>query len=122
MKYKVIKSFAHDFTDSFMSLMNYFDDDYVVDELRTYVADLPKRTLTIQWKPIRLDDTSGCSPRIQASRQHYQTWLPQLAAAMSLDYDRLTEITTVLCFRTGGLYATTTIVDDRGTTHTAKKP
>lgn len=33
MKYKVLKSIAHNLSHSFVSYTNYFDDGYVVDDL-----------------------------------------------------------------------------------------
>lgn len=33
MKHKILKSVAHNFSNSFVSYMNYTDDGYVVDDL-----------------------------------------------------------------------------------------
>lgn len=41
MKYRILKSVAHNFSHSFVSYMNYFDDDYVIEDLLQIVRETP---------------------------------------------------------------------------------
>ena len=51
MKYKVLKSVAHNFSHSFVSFMNYVDDGYVIDDLRELVRNNEKNRVSIIWIP-----------------------------------------------------------------------
>jgi hypothetical protein len=51
MKYKLIKSFAHNFTHSFSSYENYVDDHYIVDDLKKIVRVGEKNIISVYWIP-----------------------------------------------------------------------
>ena len=47
MKYKVIKSAAHNFGHSFVSLMNYRGDDYVMSHLARLVVETGRSEVSV---------------------------------------------------------------------------
>jgi hypothetical protein len=78
MKYKVIKSAAHNLGHSFTSLMNYRADDYVM----SYLA---RAALYSQSAELRVDLLSGAAapavlvePPTSESISAYAAWLPKL--------------------------------------------
>lgn len=51
MKYRVLKSIAHNFSHSFVSYMNYVDDGYVIDDLRQLARKANGERISIYWIP-----------------------------------------------------------------------
>ena len=49
MKYRILKSVAHNFSQSFVSYMNYFDDDYVIEDLLRIVRNAEGGRVSICW-------------------------------------------------------------------------
>ena len=119
MKYKLIPSFIHDFTHSFMSLMNYFQNDYTVDTLREFVSALPERKLEVMWYPSFVCTSPNIPDRVSASLSHYSEWLPKLAQSMKVDLSHISEIKTIFDFSSRfGFQANTRAKDDRGKIYT----
>jgi len=87
MKYKHIYSAIHNFGHSFTSLMNYVDDDYVIDELDKIHAeghDIEVDWLTGQFKPATL-----ITPRIQKSIGYWRDSLKKHMASQSVELSAL---------------------------------
>ena len=97
MKYKVIKSVAHNFADSFASTLNYVADDYVL----SYVA---RRAITTGQAELKVDLLSGsvvpsalaASPVDQAIAQRV-CWFPKLLASQRIDAAVVKEA--IMCVR-----------------------
>ena len=76
MKYKILKSVAHNFSHSFVSYMNYVDDGYVIDDLLQLARKANGERLKINWIP----DTASeqfLTPRVVKSVASYKEWLPK---------------------------------------------
>jgi len=80
MKYKVLKSAAHNFGHSFVSLMNYRAGDYVM-------SHLARRALEVQAPELRIDLLTGTAepaslliPPVRESLALRIPWFPQLRA------------------------------------------
>src|SRR6266478_2603016 len=93
MKYKVIKSAAHNFARSFASSLNWAESDYVMSHLlraaiatrtQKYDIDLTKGTLT---------PSAGVSAGVRAAIGSQATRLPDLLRSQRLDPSRLSRPT-----------------------------
>lgn len=74
MKYKLLRSAGRNFTHSFVSYMNYFDNGYVIDDLRQLARQANGERIVINWL------TSGAQPsvltkRVLESIETYKTYL-----------------------------------------------
>ncbi len=99
MKYKAIKSAAHNFGHSFVSLMNYRGDDYVMSHLARLVVETGRPQLSV-------DLLSGQAlPRqllwgpVEASVAAYVAWFPRLLASQKIDPSTLRSATMTIVFR-----------------------
>src|SRR5438046_292404 len=71
MKYRNLKSIAHNFTHSFVSFMNYVDDGYVIDDLLEVARN--GKPISIQWIPDSRPDMS-LPPRVLLSIAERKSW------------------------------------------------
>jgi hypothetical protein len=94
MKYKGIKSDAHNFTHSFVSYMNYVDDGYVIDDLRECARKAKGRRVTIHWLSPQRTMWFSFKRRIRKSICYYQKWLPTHLHAHSVSPGMLAELRT----------------------------
>src|SRR5215510_11253394 len=76
MKHRILRSVAHNFSHSFVSYTNYFDDGYVVDDLLQVVRKANGERLSIQWIP-EAPVPDSLTPRILESIAYYKAWLPE---------------------------------------------
>ncbi len=81
MKYKVIKSAAHNFGHSFVSLMNYGADDYVMSHLIRAALATGERELRVDLLSGMAEPATLLTPPVRASLEAYVAWLPQLLAS-----------------------------------------
>ncbi len=51
MKFKKLPSMSHNFSHSFVSLMNYVDDGYVFEDLFDLAKENEGKVVSIQWIP-----------------------------------------------------------------------
>jgi hypothetical protein len=94
MKYKNLKSFAHNFTHSFVSYENYIDGEYVIEELRKVARELNGEVLSIYWIPDNGPINIKLPKRALASLRSYREWLPKLADQHEVDLFSITELRT----------------------------
>ena len=94
MKYKNLKSFAHNFTHSFVSYENYIDGEYVIEELRKVARELNGEVLSIYWVPDNGPINIKLSKRALASLRSYREWLPKLADQHEVDLCTIIELRT----------------------------
>ncbi|MEP6819663.1 MAG: hypothetical protein ABJA18_09025 [bacterium] len=83
MKYRDLKSIAHNFSHSFVSLMNYVDDGYVIDDLLQVARDANGERVSIQWIP-DAPPPSFLPPRVLKSIFDRNTWLPLTLLTLAL--------------------------------------
>jgi uncharacterized protein CbrC (UPF0167 family) len=118
VKYKVIPAAAHNFTHSFVSLMNYVDDQYVIDILREIAADAPGNTVSIEWLPDPPVASVPLPPTVQKSVGYYRARLAEHLQSHGVPMTALRSFQTVLWHTPLGLRARAEAVDDRGKHHT----
>jgi len=131
MKYKVIKSVAHNFGHSFVSLMNYRADDYVM-------SYLVRAALASGQAELRIDLTTGqaspqalLTPPVRESVASYVAWLPKLLQSHRVRPDAVISASMILHLALGRVSddigfknhvevpfeCLVTLVDDRGREH-----
>lgn len=116
MKYKHIPAFLHNFTDSFMSLVNYSGDAYAVDTLGDFLREGGGVALEVSWVPsLEVKGGQGVvPPNLWVVLLRYSQWIPSLAESMRVDPNRIIEMRTVFSVDGGKIRADTEGVDDRG--------
>ena len=120
MKYRDLKSIAHNFTHSFVSLMNYVDEGYVIDDLLRVARDANGERVSIQWIPDS-PPPSSLPPRVLKSIAHRKTWLPSHVANSGADIAAIREFRTDIYLKPNKQIAVEAyLVDDRGKEHIAK--
>ena len=87
VKYKNIYSAIHNFGHSFLSLMNYVDGDYVIDEL----SDIISRgyDIEIDWLNNRFTPKHEATPRIIKSMDYYFANLKRHLQSQHVDVNRI---------------------------------
>lgn len=108
MKYKNINAFAHNFCHSFLSLMNYVDGDYVIDELtkvrRGHIEiDFLQKTII----PAFLE-----KGRVMKSMGFYERSLEESAAKEKIDLSKIK--TLKLMWEVNERLPKYLVIDDRG--------
>jgi len=131
MKYKVIKSTAHNFGHSFVSLMNYRGDDYVMSHLARLVVETGESTLSVDLLSGQAAPAPLLWGPVRASVAAYVTWLPTLLESQQIDPSIIRTATMTLAFRPNDRFASSgfaaaweipfecviTLQDDRGLMH-----
>lgn len=87
MKYKNIYSAIHNFGQSFTSLMNYIDDDYVIDELRNINRN--GYDIEIDWKSGTFSPEHRLTERIKNSIASYKIHLEKQLLSQNIDINRV---------------------------------
>lgn len=113
MKYKHIPSLVHNFTDSFVSLVNYSEDGYVMDLVEIFLRKNGGRVV-VKWTPaLEVSHLSLPSGVVRAARR-YADWFPRLAQSMGVDSARIPMLLTVFEEDGQRVKVDTTGADDRG--------
>ncbi len=117
MKYKVLKSVAHNFSHSFVSYMNFFDDGHVIDDLLQLARKANGERISVQWipdSPIQ----KGWPPRVMKSIVHYRGWLPRHIENSGASIEAIREFRTDIFLKPNKQFAVEAyLVDDRGKEH-----
>jgi hypothetical protein len=108
MKYKNIYSAIHNFGDSFVSLTNYVDDGYVIDDL----SDIHKRGVDIEidWLAKTFQPSALATNRIKKSLEHFASDSARFLQAQNVD---LSNLTTLRLLWPAGKAIRMVAVDDR---------
>ena len=77
MSYKRIGSFIHNWSHSFLSLMNYVDDDYIIDELSRLLSDRGINEIVIDPLNKHIDPERARTKRLLKSLGYWTGALPQ---------------------------------------------
>jgi hypothetical protein len=130
MKYKQIKSVAHNFADSFVSSMNWADDDYVTGHLARAAVAAGEPELRVDLLTGDAEPSALLTAPVKASLESRVPWLDGLLRSHGAEIDAVREATMRMRFdlsRTSvpGLAPTAVpfecevrITDDRGIVHT----
>ena len=82
VKYKNIDSALHNFGHSFVSLMNYVDDEYICDLLAAAAKSSPEREVRIDLSAPSLP--AGNAPQLVKSFEYWKAWLPRLLESQNV--------------------------------------
>lgn len=90
MKYKNIYSAIHNFGHSFLSLMNYIDDGYVIDDLN----DIVKKgyDIEIDWLDKTFKPINESTKRINTSIDYYKADLKRHLLAQQINLESIQEL------------------------------
>jgi hypothetical protein len=114
MKYKVLKSIAHNFSQSFLSGMNYVDGGHVVEDLFQLVRQSDGQRFSVQWIPDSVP-ARAFPARIAKSIALYKEWLPAHIERAGGSIERIREFRTeIFVKRNKQMAAQAYLVDDRG--------
>lgn len=114
MKHKVLKSIAHNFSHSFVSYMNYFDDGHVVDDLLQLARKANGERISIQWIPDS-PIAKAFPPRVVKSITHYRNWLPTHVQNAGASFEAIREFRTDIFLKANKQVAVEAyLLDDRG--------
>ena len=120
IKYKIFGSVAHNFSHSFLSSMNFFDDGHVVDDLVRIARDANGERISVQWMPDSPPPVF-LTKRVLKSIAHYKSWLPQFAERSGADVAAIREFRTdIFMKRNHQIAAEAHLVDDRGKKYVRK--
>jgi hypothetical protein len=114
MKYRILKSVAHNFSHSFVSYMNYVDDGYVIDDLLQLARKANGERIIIHWIP---DSASQqvLTPRVLKSIAYRKEWLPKHIQNSGASIDVIREFRTDIFLKPNKQIAVQAyLVDDRG--------
>lgn len=114
VKYKILKSIAHNFSHSFVSYMNYVDGGHVVDDLLQLARKANGERVTIQWIPDSTPDKQ-LPLRVQKSIRNYREWLPRHVENAGGNLETIREFRTdIFLKRNHQIAVEAHLVDDRG--------
>lgn len=120
MKYKPIRSMAHNWSHSFMSEMNYVDGDFVYKDVYKLARERRGEKVVINWIPAHSDDFLGLPPRVQKCAEAYRAALAEHLRRHRIDASALkifrTEVYVAKNFQ---MYVRAFVVDDRNKEHVA---
>lgn len=92
MKYKHIDAMLHNFGHSFVSLMNYVDDQYILDVLPELASRSPGYEIDINFANGNVSPPGEYPAVLHKSISYWKDWLPKHIANHRLEPERLSEI------------------------------
>jgi hypothetical protein len=120
MKYGVLKSIAHNFSHSFVSSMNYVDDDHVVNDLRQLARKAGGERISIHWIPDS-EPQPPLTQRVLKSIADYKARLPTLVRNSGANIEAIRELRTDIFLKSGRqMIVESYLLDDRGREHVCR--
>ena len=116
VKYKNIDSAIHNFGHSFMSGMNYFDDDHVMYEVEALVRKEPHE-VWINFSNGDISPKGEYSGRLLKSVAHYREWLDEHLRRHKVDPAAVKNVTLHHRLTRSGSESVMLAMDDRGVGH-----
>jgi len=114
MKYRILKSVAHNFSHSFVSYMNYVDDGYVIDDLLQLARKANGERISIHWIPDS-ESQQVLTPRVLKSIAYHKEWLPKHIQNSGASIDVIREFRTDIFLKPNKqVEVQAYLVDDRG--------
>ncbi len=114
VKYKALKSIAHNYSHSFVSYTNYVDDGFVIDDLKQIVRKAEGEKICVWWVPEH-PQIPQLTQRILRSIEYYKRNLPKFVADMGSDIVAIREFRTEIYLKSNKQMAVEGhIVDGRG--------
>lgn len=135
-RYRVLKRVAHDLGHSYLSLMNYRAEDYVVENLHRAARAAHERRVVIDVLRGTMEPAAVRTPVFLESVADQQRWLGRRVQTQGAALDMASAATITVDFDFEGSRSspnvpglelpaytcTVEMVDDRGRTHTATVP
>jgi len=119
MKYKLIRSMAHNWSHSFMSAMNYVDGAFVCEDVYSLARKQRGEKVIINWIPAA-EDLQTLPLRVQQSALAYRAGLAEHFRRHRVDASAIkmfrTEVYVAENFR---MYVRAVVIDDRDKQHVA---
>ena len=120
MKYKVIRSMAHNWTHSFMSGMNYIDGRYISQDMELLARSCRGQRVTISWVPVRVEEMFRLTPRVRECIAYYRKALPKHLEMHGVESAALAEFRSeIYVAENFRMYVRAYVKDDRGREHEA---
>ncbi len=120
MKYKLIRSMAHNWSHSFMSWNNYLDGAHVFEDMYSLARTRRGEKVIVSWIPIRDDKMAGLTPRIRYFVNAYRSGLDKHLLHHKVELTALLELRTeVYVAGNFRMYVRAYALDDRGKEHAA---
>ena len=120
MKYKVIRSMAHNWTHSFMSDMNFIDGRCIAQDMELLARSCRGERVTISWIPPRAEEMSCLTPRVRECVAYYRKALSKHLEVHGVESEALAEFRSeVYVAENFRMYVRAYVKDDRGKEHEA---
>jgi len=114
MKFKLLSSMSHNFTHSFVSLMNYVDDGYVYEDIFKIAKKREGEVVSVQWMPKIGYEVGEFNTRIVKSIKLNQDWLPKHFERHNVEEAMISEMRTDVVFKNGVFKVIAYLKDSRG--------
>lgn len=117
MKYKHIDAMLHNFGHSFVSLMNYVDDEYIIDVLSELAHQVPGHELDINFANGHVSPAGEYPAKLHKSIEYWMKWLPKHMENHRVTPSALPEVHLRYRLVRGGQEVIVAARDDRGKDH-----
>ncbi len=117
MKYKHIDAMLHNFGHSFVSLMNYVDDEYIIDILSELARQAPEHELDINFNNGQVLPPSNYPAKLHKSIVYWKEWLPKHMENHRVTLSALSEVHLRYRLVKDGQEVIVSARDDRGKDH-----
>lgn len=117
MGYKRIESAIHNLAHSFMSLMNYVDDQYVIDMLPKLVRETPGHEIRISLLDAAIHPKREYDPTFLKSVGYYRNRVRSHLESEDVDPDTVSSFEFIIYFDNDGPICVAEATDDRGVLH-----
>jgi hypothetical protein len=114
MKYKHINAMLHNFGHSFISLMNYVDDEYIIDVLAELAFQIPEHELEINFSTGQILPAGEYPIKLYKSIAYWKEWLPKHMEHHRITPSALSEVHLRFRLVRVGREVIVTTSDDRG--------
>ena len=105
---------SHNFTHSFVSLMNYVDDGYVYEDVFKIAKEREGEVVSVQWVPNIEYEVGEFNARIVKSIKLNQDWLPKHFERHNVEPAMISEMRTDVVYKTGVFKVIAYLKDCRG--------
>lgn len=96
--HKPLKSVSHNFGHSFISLMNYINDDYFMGHLLRQARQTNINKLTVDILKNVAEPTELLTRQIKTSIEHWNKWFPSLVERSGSTMDFISSATMIIEF------------------------
>lgn len=118
MKYKSIRSMAHNWSHSFMSGVNFVDAGFVFQDVYEMARERRGAKVVINWVPATSEELFGYSPRVRKSILSYRAGLQEHLERHGIDGSAVLEFRTeVFVADNFRMYVRSYVRDDRNKEH-----